>query len=149
MIRLATISDAAALTLLGEQFIHESGYAGIGVTGNPFKLHGTIERLIESDDGVVYVAERDGAVVGGIGLSKYQLHFSDDWMAMELFWWVAPNCRNGFDGIRLKNKAHEWAQESGCTHLTMIDIPGINSGAAEIYQRTGGKLMERTWIWRL
>ena len=97
----------------------------------------------------MFVAERAGEVIGGLGIAKYQLHFSDDPMAMELFWWIAPEHRKGLDGVRLKNKAHEWAKGAGCTHLTMIDIPGINSGASRIYERTGGTLMERTWIWRL
>ena len=149
MIRPATISDAPALTLLGRRFIDESGYAGLGVTPNPFKLHDTIVRLIESDDSAVYVSERGGEVVGAIGIAKYQLHFSDDPMAMEIFWWMAPECRSGFDAMRLYSKAREWAQQSGCTHFTMIDIPEIGSGAAKIYERLGGKLIERTWIWRI
>lgn len=147
MIRAATFEDIPALTMLGRRFIKESGYEGM-VNANPFKLHSAMERLLEGG-GAIFLAESDGQVVGGIGLMLYELYFSDDRMAMELFWWMHPDHRKRPDGAKLLLCALKWARESGCKLFSMVDLPGLDGDAARMYERLGGKLMERTWVWRM
>ena len=77
------------------------------------------------------------------------MYFSQDPVAIELFWWMHPDHRKGMDGARLLMKALEWAKQSGVKFLTMVDIPQVDSNAARMYERLGGKLMERSWIWRI
>lgn len=149
MIRPATSADIPTLIfLIGRQFVREAGYEDMGVTMNPEKTHKTLERLIDGG-GAVFVAESDRRLVGAIGLSRGELYFSDDPMAIELFWWMHPDHRNSMDGARLLKRALAWARDSGFKLFAMVDLPQTNSRAADMYQRLGGKLMERTWVWRM
>lgn len=150
MIRPATSADIPTLIfLIGRQFVREAGYEALGVTMNPEKTHKNLERLIEGGAGAVFVAERDGRLVGAIGLARGDLYFSDDPMAIEQFWWMHPDHRNGMDGARLLKRALAWASEVGVKIFAMVDLPHTDSRAADMYQRLGGKLMERTWVWRM
>lgn len=147
MIREAVEGDIPNLVSLGKMFLDESGYGDI-VSFNPFKAHETLKGII-GGNGVVFVAEREGLVVGGLGLLQYTMYFSDDPVAVELFWWMHPSHRNGMDGPRMLKRALEWGKERGLRMLTMVDLPQINSKAPDLYAKFGGEQIERTWVWRM
>ena len=150
MIRTATSDDIPTLTILiGNEFLRESGYADLGVTANPFKIHSTLETLLDPAKGSVLVAEISGKIVGAIALARYELYFSDAPMAMELAWWMHPDHRNRAVGARLLMGALDWAKTTGVQIFSMVDLPRIESNAAKMYERLGGQLMERTWVWRM
>lgn len=149
VVRRATVGDIPRMVLTAKRFIDESGYAKLGITGNPLKLHDSLQKAIADDACAVFIADRSGAVVGAAQAVKFTNYFSDSPMAIELFWWVAPEHRGGSAAIRLMDAMEAWADEQRCVTFAMVDIVSINSSAPRIYERRGYELCERTWIKRL
>lgn len=139
MIREATTADVPRLVVMGTRFLTESAYRG-RVTINPVQMADTVHMLLASPIGTVFVAERDGEVVGMIGLLCFQHPISGEATVAELFWWVEPEHRG--NGVRLLKRAEQWAREQGATHVHMV-APTPDVGA--LYTALGYELLESTY----
>lgn len=139
-IREATHDDLADLVTMGRRFRAESGYATV-VADNPEQMRATAEMLIDTEHGVIYVAEDyGGALVGMIGFLLVTSHLSAEKIAGELFWWAEqPGV-----GLRLFNRAKQWALAQGATKLQMIQ-PCDRPRVAKLYKHLGLAAMETTW----
>lgn len=143
MIRFATHADIPRCVEMGRAFFAESNAASF-----PFdesSAEKTLTHLIEAEDGALLVAEKEG-VVGMVGALAYP-HFMNlsKKAAQELFWWVEPAHRGGSAGVRLLQAVEAWAEARGCATLTMVCLP-IDSPAERIYQRTGYRALERSYV---
>lgn len=146
VVRRATVDDIRGVVMLGRKFADESGYPSRGIHINPHKLHESLELAIGDDSHAVFVADRDGVLVGASAAIRFSMYFSDAPVAMEMFWWVDPEVRGGTAAIRLIKSMEDWAAEAGCITFSMVDLPGIIGPASSIYERRGYQLVERTWI---
>lgn len=116
---------------MGRRFIESSHYRAI-VPDNPDQLRTTAAGLITSESGFVAVDDRDGTLVGMIGILLFPHHLSGERIAGEVFWWVEPERRGG--GVRLMKRAEAWAKDHGAVRMQMI-APSAPVGA--LYARLG------------
>lgn len=141
-IRKATEGDKLDFAFLAKKFLKESKY--------PFKLN--LDKLLESysqaivhEDFVILLLEKDseivGMLVGGISTPL----FSDQRVATELAWYVDPDHRNSKDSVKLLKEYEEWALESGCSFVSMVDIDTLND-LSDLYERKGYTLTEKTYV---
>jgi len=141
-IREAVAADVDALVAMGERFLGSVYAAKIRVSAAA--LRRTAEGLIASPDAVVYVAEVHGAVIGMMGLMRYQHPMSGELTASEVMWWVDPERRGS--GLRLFRVGEAWAQASGATVIQMI-APSLE--VERFYARVGYEPVERTFQRRI
>ena len=139
MIRPATVADVPRLVEMGAAFLASSPYAG-RLADNPAQMTALATRLITDDDGAVFVVDRDGDLVGMIGVLAARHFLSDECVAYEVFWWVEPSSRGC--GIRLMQAAERWAKAAGAVRLAMI-APSDEVG--QLYERLGYDLVERSY----
>lgn len=89
---------------------------------NEESLGGLIMALFGAgDQACLLVAEdRDGAVVGGIGLLALPHPFTGQMYADELVWWVEPEHRGTLVGPQLLRVGEDWARTHGITLIKMV-----------------------------
>ena len=131
MIREATGADVPRIVEMGQRFLTVTPYRDL-MRGNPETMAATVTGLLATPQGLVLVAERDGALVGMIGVLIFPHHVSGEWTAGELFWWMEPGARGG--GVRLLKRAEAWAHARGAVRMQMI-APDEQIG--QMYARLG------------
>lgn len=145
MIRPATLLDVPQLVVLGERMHAESRFSAMGYA--PDKVAALLTGLISSPVGCVLVAERQGAVVGGMAGYCDAHFFSNDLFAADLAVFVEPDRRGGIAAARLVRAFVDWATRRGAR---MIQV-GISTGVhveqtTRLYESLGfarvGPLME-------
>lgn len=136
IVREATVDDVPALVAMGQRFRNETIYA-TRLPENTAQMGEIARRLIVEDNGHVLVVDRDGALVGTIGLLVFPHHFSGALTAAELFFWVNPEHRG--HGVRLLRRAEQWARDRGATTMQMI-APTPEVGT--LYTRLGYAALE-------
>ena len=133
---------------MGRQFFAESGFDAES-SFDPESFTVTLEHLVSSEDGALFVADAGGQLIGMAGALAYPHYFNvASKAAQELFWWVEPARRGGTAGVRLLQGLEAWAKGVGCATLTMICLP-IDSPAERVYQRVGYRASERSYIKRI
>lgn len=130
LIREATEEDTEALVGLGLASIRESVYAA-HVAENPAQIGRVIAYLLEQPTATILVAERDGVVIGMIGLIVVPHLWSGVLTAGELTFYVSPAHR-GSTGIRLLRAAEQWARAAGAVAIQMV-APTARAG--HLYER--------------
>lgn len=139
MIRDATLADISVLVDMGGRFIHSTSYFG-RFANNANARRELMERLIDHPDGALFVSEKDGIVVGMIGVYAYQHPWSGERIGGEVFWWVDPEARGC--GMQLLRRAEKWADEAGCVRFQMI---APNDKVARVYKHLGYAKIEECY----
>lgn len=130
-IRLATPADLDAIVTLGEHFLAESTYRPV-LAKNPAQMRALATRLIETDDGDIFVAARDETLLGMFGAFVFAHPISGELVASEVFWYVDPVWRGV--GLRLLYAAQRWARARGAVVLQLIaPTPDV----ATLYEKLG------------
>lgn len=123
MIRNASLADLGTLLVLAEQMHAESPRFSV----RRFSVDKTAElfrRLIERDDGLVLVAERDGELIGAFVGYTTEDWFGPDIVAGDFGLYVAPRHRGGAHAALLIQGYVEWARSRGVAHPEI----GISTG---------------------
>jgi len=136
-VRSATVEDVPALVAMGVRFMTSTIY-GSRLRTNPDALGGLMLRLIQNDDGEVFVLDGPRGIEGMLGMIAYAHPISGDMIAGEVFWW----CEARGHGVRLLHAGERWADEMGVTAVQMV---APDSRAAAIYQRRGYTILETTY----
>jgi GNAT superfamily N-acetyltransferase len=131
VIRPATHEDVPALVVMGQQFAQTEMYRDV-LHENPEQMAIVAGNLIDHESGAILVLERDGILVGMIGILCTVHFLSGELCAGEVFWWVTPGHRG--DGVRLLKAAESWAMVRGAKTLQMI-APTERVG--QFYDRMG------------
>jgi len=140
VIREAVANDVPRLVEMGRRHIEGSRY-GRFIDCDSEAMAATARMLIDSPDGLVLVAERDGEVVGMIGTIATLHPYSGRPVMAELFWWVEPDRRGC--GARLLRMAEDWARRHGVGHSVMVSpSPEVSA----FYRRVGYELLEEQFI---
>ncbi len=143
-LRLAGPDDVPALVEMGAHMHAESRYRYTRYSET--KVHAQITKLIET--GRVFVADRDGEIVGAIMGICTAWWFSDDPVIFDFALYVAPEFRHRGVARLLIYAMQQWAQEAGAT----LDI-GISSGVlmdqtGQLCESMGGERVGGIYTWR-
>ena len=149
MIRKATLDDVARIAELGALFHAEAGWGDICeyVCEDTEK---TLRYLVEDNNGILLVAERDGEIVGMCGGLAHPIYFNHAHKSgQELFWWVKPDCRGGV-GKALFDAMEDEARRLGCTSWAMTALDKVQPElTGRLYRRRGYRASEHSYIKRL
>lgn len=137
--RNANADDIPHLVSMALRFIENSEYHK-RFAKNPASIESLISRLIEGNEGLLRISERNGVITGMIGACAYLHPWSGEWIAGELFWWVEPQHRG--HGIRLLRQAEQWADDKGCVRFQMI---APNDRVASVYKALGYSKLEECY----
>lgn len=145
MIRRGTIDDIDALIEMASPFLNYSKYSEFTEI-DPDEIAFSLCNIL--DNGVIFVAEIDGKVVGAIVGMMSQFWFSRKTkLAAELAWWVKAEHRKGTVGIRLLTTFEEWAKENGATVVSLSDLKVADIyPAGELYEKLGYVATERAHV---
>ncbi|SMG60161.1 GNAT family N-acetyltransferase [Cedecea sp. NFIX57] len=138
MIRPAGISDIPEVIRLSETMHQESRYRELPYSGQKFAA--LLRRLIDSPDGMVAVAEKNGRIVGAIAAVITEHYFADAHISYELGLYVEKAHRGTLAGYRLAKEYIEWAKSKGVDQIDMgitTDIDEERTG--KMYERLGLK----------
>lgn len=135
MIRAAKHSDVPRLIELGTMLHSGSTYASMNFC--PDKSAAFLHELINGQ-GVIFVAEVSGVVVGGMAGAVTDQWFSNDLIAYDYSLFVEPSRRNGTVAIRLIRAFQEWAKLKGAKQIYMGIGTGVSvEGTARLYESQG------------
>lgn len=137
MIRFATKEDIPTIIKLGREMHEESNYASLAYSEE--KVKALIENLLEN--GVIFVAERNGEVIGGIMGMTYQPYFSNEKIASDLGLFLAKSSRGLMTAPKLIRMFTNWAEEQpGVKQIRPgISVGGDVEGVTKLYERCGYK----------
>lgn len=140
MIRPATHADIGAMLVLAEAMHAESRFARRRFSLD--KMAALFSSLIDSDDGLVLVAERDGVVHAVFAGYVAEDWFGPDRMSGDFGLFVRPDSRGGLDAARLVKAYVRWARERGVVEPEV----GISTG---IHTETTTRLYEALGFQRI
>lgn len=137
-VRLAEYKDIPVCVAMCHEFLEEAEY--LSFTGFDLKdATGLGVNLVNGDNGLVLVLEKDDQLIGVIGgILAPCLWNTETVMCYELFWWVMPEHRGTKSSIQLLNKFETHAKNKGATHVIMASIPSLNGEKpGKVYKRKG------------
>lgn len=135
MIRPAKHSDVPRLIELGTLLHATTSYSAMSFC--PIKSAAFLHELINGQ-GVVFVAEVRGEVVGGMAGAVTDQWFSNDLIAYDYSLFVEPSKRNGVIAIRLIQSFKEWAKIKGAKQIYMGIGTGVSvEGTTRLYESQG------------
>lgn len=135
MIRAAKHSDVPRLIELGTMLHEISSYSSMAFS--PEKSAAFLAELINGR-GVVFVAEVNGEVVGGMAGGIIDQWFSNDLIAYDYSMFVEPSKRNGVIAVRLIRAFKEWARIKGAKQIYMGIGTGVSvEGTTRLYESQG------------
>lgn len=149
MIRDASLHDVPEIARLGELFHAEAGWADVCDYSRE-DTEKTLAHMVESDDGILLVAESDGEIVGMCGGLAHPVYFNHSHKSgQELFWWMKPGLRDGTGRLLLETMEAR-ARAIGCSSWAMIALDKVQPElTGRIYKRRGYRASEHSYIKRL
>lgn len=149
MIRAATLDDIGEIARLGGLFHEEAGWGDI-CEYIPADCKTTLAHLVNDPNGILLIAEKDGAIVGMCGGLAHPIYFNHAHKSgQELFWWMRPGLRDGTGKLML-DAMESAARKLGCKSWGMIALDKVNPElTGRLYRRRGYRASEHSWIKRL
>lgn len=137
MIRAARHSDIPRIIELGTILHATTSYATQDFDAD--KVGSFMSDLI-AGAGVVFVAEVDGVLVGGMAGGIVDQWFNNDLIAYDYSIFVEPGRRNGVIAMRLIRAFEEWARINGAKQIHMGIGTAVNvEGTSRLYESLGLK----------
>lgn len=135
IIRKATLADVPAIVSMSARFYPTTHYAD-WCEMDEASVAGLATGLIEND--VFFVAERDGELVGMIGLMIAPFLFNQNRkFAVEIVWWVAPDARGSRIASQLLAIVEQPCRDAGADRIQMVHMPNSPPQAAALYRHAG------------
>lgn len=137
MIRPATVTDLPRIIELGNVLHQTTSYVALAYS--PEKAKAFLRDLITGViDGVVFVVEVDGVVIGGMAGGIVDQWFSDELIAYDYGVFIEPGRRGGIWAHRLVTAFQAWARLKGASMLQMgIGTSVQVEGTTRLYQSIG------------
>jgi N-acetylglutamate synthase-like GNAT family acetyltransferase len=146
-VRKAEYADLGCYTELATQFIAASPLSSV-VSVTPDSVANFLISAVDNPMVGIWLAEKDGVMVGICGAIKYPLYFSPQHtIVQELWWWLTPEARGSGAGQSMYKTLEAWAQENDAAALFMIALDDDRvEKTSKFYARAGFKPMERTFV---
>jgi GNAT superfamily N-acetyltransferase len=146
-VRRTQASDLPGYLTLAQEFVDALPISSI-IGSDPDGLADFLCRALDNEDVGMWLAERDGAMIGICGALAYPLYFSPQHkVVQELWWWLTPKARGGAAAKKLYGAIEDWAEEKNAAALFMIALDNQNvERVAQFYMRAGYQPMERTFV---
>lgn len=147
IVRRATVEDLPEYVVLGRRF-HAASPVSTAIPFDPEGFGIFYLNALQNPDAGLWLAERDGKMIGVAGALLYPMYFSPSHLvAQELWWWLEPEARGSGAGKMMYEAIEAWALENEASAMFMIALEDDNSSKmAKLYARKGYKPMERTFI---
>lgn len=147
MIRAATPADIPSIIEIGVVLHATTAFAS-----QPYvheKAAAFLLELIEGQ-GVVFVAEVDGEVVGAMAGGIVDQWFSHELIAYDYSIFVLPSRRNGLLALKLIRAFVEWARIMGAAQVQMGIGTAVNvEGTGRLYESAGFRLLGPMYVQEL
>lgn len=145
-VRLAQKSDRSGIIEQAKAFFASSPM-GQRVDFDADGFGAFLDHVEASDAAQVWVADKDGDIVGIAGAMAFPLYFAPSvTVAQELFWWIDPAERGSNAGKQMMFAIEGWAEQIGAHQLFMIALENDRAGTMErVYHRNGFMPIERTF----
>lgn len=141
-IRKAVTRDKLAVHQMVLDFLTESKNP---LTTSYARMDEGFDAIMSSPNGVLYVAEVKGEVVGMVAAVLAPSLFSEDNIAVELLWYMKPEYRTARGAFKLMDKYEEWARAKNVKVASMTDTHQL-ADLQKLYERKGWMLSEKTYI---
>ncbi len=141
-IREAVSDDVPALVALGMHFL--GTVYRTSIVPDPVALETLALHLLAGEASTILVAERDGEVIGMIGMIVFAHPMSGVRTASEVMWFVHERARGS--GMKLFRAAEAWALAQGAEQLQMV-APSLAVG--RVYAKLGFAPVEQLFQRRL
>lgn len=139
MIRPANPMDMPKLLELGER-MHAESPRYSRMKFSHARAYATLSRLMDSDDGFLWVAEIDDEVVGGMAGAIFPHWASDDRVASDLALFMREEYRGGMSIPRLVGEFKRWAWKRDVYIVQVGVTTGVQTEkTAQLYERLGLK----------
>lgn len=136
-IRVATMEDLPRILDLGE-LLHKESPRWSRMSFNRAKAAEYIANLIIQPNGVVFLAERGGEVVGGIAGTVAQYWCSDDLLGYEVSLFMDGGARGTMAPARLICALEAWCELRGALWTTAGTSTGLDpERTAGLYETLG------------
>ena len=136
MIRPATVDDIETIIAIGRVMHEESVYKNLSFCGD--KVGSLLAVLISERNGVVFVAEREGVILGGFAGGIADFWFGNDSHAFDYGLFILPKHRGGSASIRLLSAFEHWAKEMGAAWCDIGITTGVHlEQTSRLYQKLG------------
>lgn len=132
---------------MGRRFFETAGWPDVA-EWDEASVEKTLRFLMEQPTGCLFVAEKDGQLVGMTGGMLTPFYFNLGHLTgQELFWWVEPEHRGVGSG--LFDALEAWAEAAGAQTFTMIAVDRLKPDVmARIYRARGYQPAEHSFIRR-
>lgn len=135
MIKVATPADVDRLVQLGALMHAESVFRYISYA--PEKVRSALSALI-GGDGVVFVAERGGVIVGGLAVAVTEYWFSHERVGVDRAFFIEPAHRHGITALRLISAMEAWCKSMGARESHLAITAGVNvDGVSKLCELAG------------
>lgn len=136
-------ADRPIIVEMVGRFLGATPYGKL-LTFAPERLEPLVDQVLAL--GAIFLAERDGLVIGMIAICALESPISGDRYAEELVWWVNEEARSSSAGPKLLRAAEAWTRQAGLFVLKMVAPAGSTVGG--FYERTGYAAVETSYIKR-
>jgi GNAT superfamily N-acetyltransferase len=107
----------------------------------------TYEHLITEGRGAMFKAWVGDKVAGALGCIKGPDLHSPRLIAIETFWWVAPEYGGKGIGKKLLDAFEQWAKDENCDDVAMVHLSDSYPESLEqLYIRRGYALAEKHYV---
>lgn len=141
VIRKGTIEDHPRLVEMAGHFIEGTGYRSL-FKHRPAVLGPYVMHVVQH--GQVFVAERDGEILGFLAGFAMIEPIAGLKVFDELAWWVEPAYRKGSVGPRLLQAVEVWSRQKGIDLIKMI--APVDTEVGRFYARSGYRAVETLYL---
>lgn len=139
-VRLATQDDAQAL-LETLYFGYLDDRVGLGLKPDPKMMRPFIELILTPGRGFVGIIEdATGEIAASIGIVVDRHWYSSEWVMMEKWVYVAPECRGGGHIDRLFDFLHTVKRETGLPLITSLMTKERLAAKERLWGKHGAKI---------
>lgn len=154
-IREATAQDMPEIILLlyeSDIFHWDALPDHFGNPGEPVRVEHYVKHLLDEENGVMFVAERENAIVGLVQLAAFDQRAGPhprEWPHAKIGDIVVTReSRRSGVGRMLMAAATDWAKARGAAEIE-LEVWDFNGNARALYESLGYKTTKRTMLRRL
>ncbi len=145
-LRLGTTEDIPNLVKFSRHFHFASPYKTMKF--DALKTEQTFRNLMSGSkmDGIVLVGLLNDKPIGFLAGVAHEPVFSSAKVAMELAWWIEPECRKTRASLLIYSAYEDWARRIGCHYVQGAYLPGVSPRLDEFYNKRGYIQVESSFI---